>query len=70
MANRCFAFCDDECQAREDTVICQRLCPFFKTHAQHERDVKQCYERLAQLDYGQQVHIAAKYYAGRMPWLK
>ncbi|GHU78176.1 hypothetical protein AGMMS49992_28150 [Clostridia bacterium] len=68
--NNCFAYKDGGCEAREDTAVCQKPCPFFKTNEQHDQDILAVFQRINQLDFSEQVHIAAKYYVGRMPWLK
>jgi hypothetical protein len=45
-------------------------CSFARSKEQAKDSKKRTFERLASLDKDKQLHIAKKYYDGKMPWIK
>ena len=72
MSNSCFAYSDGKCSALKSKKLCKYplACLFYKTPDELAAGIQQNYMRLSHLDPVKQMHIATKYYAGKMPWLE
>ena len=69
--NKCFAYDPEKgCRILTDNSGCGKNCPFRKTKAQAEADIKAAEKRLASLPEIRRRYIAETYYRGKRPaWL-
>ena len=61
-AMRCFALNDGKCTCLSDTRFGAKMCPFFKTNEQNEKEKKAVMARLIALD---RQDLIDTYYGGK-----
>ena len=62
----CFAHTPERCIILNKKKC--KSCAFYQTTEQQQASLAGAYARLASLDVPAQMHIAAQYYGGAMPW--
>lgn len=66
-----------DCNSLSDSGKCKRLnvtmcygenCPFKRSSEEEVDSKERSYRRILSLDRTKQLHIAKKYFSGKMPW--